>query len=153
MAIRKLVSFTVSLVFLAIACSKQGEGERCTSSNGSLDCEDGLICMAPASADNCEANLVSSSCKPYRCCPQVGNVPSDNRCLGYSVAGPVFGTGGADAGTSEPGGSTSTSAGASSAGGDTTAGGDTSAGGAGGADTTDVSDAGDNGGTTSASTT
>jgi hypothetical protein len=33
---------------LGVACSKQGEGERCDTNSGNLDCESGLICRGEA---------------------------------------------------------------------------------------------------------
>ncbi len=137
MTIPRLVSLTVSIVVLALACSKQGEGERCVLTNGNQDCDDNLTCMEPvaAAADICDPRLANqNNCMPYRCCYPAPQVPTDSRCIGYSTPLPVSTTGGSDAGV---GGSSaagagvggSSSAGTASTGGDTATGGSTGAGG------------------------
>ncbi len=137
MATRKLISL-VSLVLFAVACSKQGEGERCNIINNSQDCEDGLTCLPPSGNDVCETANATYNCKPYRCCPQPqqGQPITDNRCVGYgnSIV-PITGTGGSSAGGSDAGlagssaGGSSSVGGQSSAGGSATTGGETSGGG------------------------
>jgi hypothetical protein len=119
MTIRKLLGFTVSCLVFAAACSKQGEGERCNSSNLSNDCEDGLLCEQPqVTANICDPTSTEEgqyNCVPYRCCPSPGTPPSDSRCLGYSVAAPITSTaggsgsvgGGSTGGSSGSGGTTS----------------------------------------------
>jgi len=147
MSIRRLVSFTLSVAVLAFACSKQGEGDRCTSINDNDVCDDGLTCQGPSGANACGSDKADFNCKPYRCCYPAPQKPTNSRCEGYSTPPPSSGTGGADAGVSfATGGTTSTGNGTTSTGGDgssnggtgATTGGTTSAGGtdATGGDTT-----------------
>jgi len=151
MAIRKLIVLVPVVVF-ALACSKQGEGERCNLTlNISQDCGDNLTCQLPNdSAHACneidpEGDL--PNCLPHRCCPPLGQTTSDSRCIGYSVAAPSTGTGGSSAivngtgGNSSAGGSTSTG-GTSTAGGTVSSGGSTDVGGS----------SSDNGGTSASGT-
>jgi hypothetical protein len=167
MTIRKLVSLTVSIVALAFACSKQGEGERCVSSNLNQDCDDNLTCMKPPGngSDACETPTASRyNCKPNRCC-YAGQIPTDSRCVGYSTPAPVSATGGADAGvggSSAAGASAggSSSASTASTGGETgtggssaTSGGEAATGGSTGAGGSSASGATATGGATSPSST
>jgi len=118
MTIRKFVSLTVSVLFFAVACSRQGQGERCAADNANLsnDCEDGLVCQGPLGAvipcdpnPNSQYKNQQNDCAPWRCCPPAGVAYSDNRCFGYGTPPPVTGTGGSDAGTdTNTGGSQST---------------------------------------------
>ena len=52
-------------LFLAVACTGQGEGQRCQLANGNDDCQDGLVCYA--------ANLITL--------PGGGNSNADICCL------------------------------------------------------------------------
>lgn len=160
MAIRKLISL-VTLVVFAFACSKQGEGDRCASSNGDQDCDDGLTCQAPAGGRNECLNPTSDAidCLPTRCCYPAPQVPTDSRCIGYSVAAPTIATGGSNAAGSSAGGNSSATGGSTSAGGTSAAGGDSSSGGttsAGGSSTiggtTAVGGVSSSGGTSASST-
>ena len=164
MAIRKLVSLTLSVVFLAFACSKQGEGERCTDAKDNV-CEDGLTCTAPPNAAiRCDSlsDKPQFNCQPYRCCPSSPPY-TDSRCASYGST-VTKGTGGADAGASagtggesSTGGSTaqSSSTGGSTAQGSST-GGSTAQGSSTGGSTAQGSSTGGSsstGGTTTATTT
>ncbi len=112
MTIRKFVSLTVSVLFFAIACSRQGQGERCNISNGNNDCDSDLECEVPlGSVTICGVDFTNSQqedCQPYRCCPPAGISASDSRCNGYGTLPPATGTGGSDAGADNTGGSEST---------------------------------------------
>jgi len=63
---------------LAIACSKQGEGERCDPNSGSLDCDTGLICRT---AD--QLSIVGRGVA--LCCPPDDVVPTVNACSAGAV--------------------------------------------------------------------
>jgi hypothetical protein len=60
---------------LAVACSKQAEGERCDTNNGSLDCDDGLICRSEA-----EGQLAIRGRGIALCCPPDDVAPSVDAC-------------------------------------------------------------------------
>jgi hypothetical protein len=106
-----------SLLALATACSKQGEGERCDLNKaGDSDCEDGLQCTRVGSAD--------------RCCPPEGAQISDDRCDRTSNPSGTAGTSG------QTGGGSGGVAGSNTEGGSTPAGGTANGG---------ASDAGDSG--------
>ena len=155
MAIRKLI-LLVPVVVFAFACSKQGEGERCNYFlTVSQDCGDNLECQAPNdSMHSCdEANPTTPSeavdCLPHRCCYPAPQLPTDSRCIGYSVAAPSAGTGGASAIVSGTGGNSS-AGGSTSTGGTSTAGGTVSNGGSTSTDAGGTSS--DNGGTSASGT-
>lgn len=101
MTIRKFVSLAVSVLLFAAACSKQGQGDRCNSSNASNDCEDGLVCQEPLGGvqicDPDPAAPAEYNCQPWRCCPTFGVAPSDARCIGYNT-NPQLLPSGSDAG-------------------------------------------------------
>jgi hypothetical protein len=63
---------------LAIACSKQGEGERCDPNSGSLDCESGLVCRT---AD--QLNIVATGVG--LCCPPDGVQSAVSACQAGAV--------------------------------------------------------------------
>jgi hypothetical protein len=65
---------------LAIACSKQGEGERCDPNSGSPDCETGLICRT---AD--QLSIATGQRGVALCCPPDDVVPSVNACSAGAV--------------------------------------------------------------------
>jgi hypothetical protein len=61
---------------LACACSEQGEGERCDTNNGDLDCQSGLVCRSGESL-----NLVEGEGRGAAlCCPPSGVLPSVDAC-------------------------------------------------------------------------
>jgi hypothetical protein len=60
---------------LAIACSKQGEGERCDPNSEHLDCDTGLICRT---AD--QLSISTGQRGVALCCPPDDVVPSVNAC-------------------------------------------------------------------------
>lgn len=66
-------------VSLAIACSKQGEGERCDPNSGSLDCDTGLICRT---ADQLS---IAAGRGVALCCPPDDVQPSVNACSAGAV--------------------------------------------------------------------
>ncbi len=144
MAIRKLISL-VSLLALSFACSRQGEGERCSRVlNGDQDCETGLTCQS-SNTESCGSPQASPyDCRPDRCCPPVGSSYSDPRCLGYTVPFVTTGTGGADAGANNETGGKSSTAG--------TGGGSSVGTSTGGTSSTDDGGVSDTGGTSAAST-
>jgi len=114
-----------SLLALATACSKQGEGERCDLNKaGDSDCEDGLQCTRVGSAD--------------RCCPPEGAQSSDDRCDRTRNPSGTAGTSG------QTGGGSGGVAGSSDAEGGSTPAGGTVNGGSSGA-SGGASDAGDSG--------
>jgi hypothetical protein len=158
MAIRKLISLVPVVVF-AFACSKQGEGERCNLAlNANQDCGDNLTCQLPNdSAHACNETDPTVpgegfNCLPHRCCYPAPQLPTDDRCIGYSVAAPSAGTGGATAVVSGTGGDSS--AAGASAGGSTSTGGTSTAGGtvSNGGSTDAGGTASDNGGTSASGT-
>jgi len=59
---------------LLLACSRQGEGDRCSTENDDNDCESGLICVPPDLLRGGSDDGVS------RCCNPEGNDVSDGRC-------------------------------------------------------------------------
>ena len=64
--------FTASAL---VGCSKQAEGERCDTNNGSLDCETGLVCRS-ASQLSLPGNTVGFAL----CCPIDGIIPNEDAC-------------------------------------------------------------------------
>lgn len=74
--LQKAPRLLLALVALAavpalFGCSRQQEGERCSSSNGNSDCGDDLVCT----------NLGRQYGKEvYRCCPEAGETSTDARC-------------------------------------------------------------------------
>jgi hypothetical protein len=58
---------------LAFGCSKQGEGERCDTNSGNLDCDTGLICRTPP-----QPTLQSRGVAI--CCPGDGVAPTQDAC-------------------------------------------------------------------------
>jgi hypothetical protein len=63
-AFRSFVTLTLSLT-LALACSKQEEGEVCDFANGNDDCASGLVCKQPADLGRRDEDFA-------RCCPKTG---------------------------------------------------------------------------------
>ena len=70
--VRCAVAAAIAGSFLLLACSRQEEGDRCSTENDDLDCESGLICV-PA------RNLRASDEVP-RCCPPEGEPISNGLC-------------------------------------------------------------------------
>lgn len=95
MTIRRSFAVTVSLLALASACSKQGEGDRCISSS---DCDDGLTCQPPTNTTTTRCDPSSPSagkweswdCQPALCCPS-GQQSSVELCNIYQFGNPVSG--------------------------------------------------------------
>lgn len=85
-----------------LACSKQGEGERCDRSvNEDEDCESGLVCKTKETLNQ----------PTDRCCPPEGVAVRDDRCR--TVSAPTASGGSSSGGaTSSSGGATSSSGGA-----------------------------------------
>ena len=70
----RLLSTLACLALLA-ACGKQGEGERCDTSSGNLDCETGLICR-PGD----QLSIDEQGRGVALCCPPDGVATSVNAC-------------------------------------------------------------------------
>jgi hypothetical protein len=68
---------------LAMACSKQGEGERCDPNSGSLDCDTGLICRT---AD--QLSIATGQRGVALCCPPDDVVPNVNACSAGAMLPP-----------------------------------------------------------------
>lgn len=106
-----------ALLFVPLACAKQGEGERCDLEKaGHSDCDDGLQCLEVVDA-------------VFRCCPPIDAPISDSRCDRSRT--PVSGTGGTagTGGTSALGGSAGDGSETTSSGGTSDAGAASGAGG------------------------
>lgn len=69
---RTILAFGFVAFGLLVACSRQGEGERCSKRNDNNDCEAGLECV--------EAGGLRSQDGVDRCCPREGRPVSDGRC-------------------------------------------------------------------------
>lgn len=89
---------SLAALVLAVACSNQGEGERCEVQNGNEDCGSGLVCV-PANPTNLAGSSASefgytTVNPPYddadRCCPT-------NRASAKHPACTVVGNTGGDA--------------------------------------------------------
>jgi len=66
-----LAGFVLSALSLALACSKQGEGERCdrrATNSGNEDCQSGLVCTP---RENLNGTIIApgESTDEGRCCP------------------------------------------------------------------------------------
>jgi hypothetical protein len=114
--------YLVAAGILLIACSSQGEGERCVSANGNADCASGLVCISAVDLAEYERNKDYPEFVADRCCPVDANgaiQSSDPRCETKSDSTTVkTGTGGAAGATS-----TATTAGAAGSNNDSGAGG------------------------------
>ena len=66
---------------LVCACSEQGEGERCDTNNGHLDCQTGLVCRSGESL-NIEEEVGRGGAL---CCPPDGVPPSVDACRATST--------------------------------------------------------------------
>lgn len=82
---------------MLLACSRQGEGDRCSTENDDNDCESGLICIDWRDLRGGEADRVP------RCCRPDGEGVGDGRCtrlIGGSSSTTSGTTGGGQAGES-----------------------------------------------------
>lgn len=82
--VRHVLALGLLASSLLVACSKQEEGERCSTENDDNDCEGSLICVA---ASDLRGEEVS------RCCPPEGSPVSDGRCTRL-IGGGSGGSGG-----------------------------------------------------------
>jgi len=109
----------VGLISLFVACSQQGEGERCTfNSSGDSDCASGLVCVK-ATALELES---TAKYQADRCCPPGKNAWTDPNCepkAATEVTTSTGGTAGAVGGGTQTGSAGTSSAGAAN---DSTAG-------------------------------
>jgi hypothetical protein len=62
---------------LVCACSEQGEGERCDTNSGSLDCESGLVCR---SREQLNIEIEGEGRGVALCCPPDGVDPTVDAC-------------------------------------------------------------------------
>jgi hypothetical protein len=70
----KTTVWAVSLAAAFLACSKQGEGERCDPNSGNLDCETGLACRSG------EQLNIGFGTGFALCCPPEGVPPTVDAC-------------------------------------------------------------------------
>ncbi len=122
---RSILPFAVVALF--VACSQQGEGERCVRTNGNADCGSGLVCWA--AGDLVEYDT-SKEFAADRCCPADKSTFSDPRCAksskdtnattkpgtGGAASSASVGSAGATAAAQAGGGSSSDGAGGENAG-------------------------------------
>jgi hypothetical protein len=95
----------VAVVAQFVACSSQGEGERCSYANKDADCESGLVCVE---AQKLAEYDVTPDYAADRCCPVDLNSSSDPRCKPSSGSGASGqGTLGGSGGTTGVGGASS----------------------------------------------
>lgn len=73
---------------LLLACSRQGEGDRCSTDNDDNDCESGLICIEWRELRDSQTNHVP------RCCRPDGEGVGDGRCTRLIGGGASTTTGG-----------------------------------------------------------
>jgi len=91
---------SLAALVLLVACSRQEEGDRCSTENDDNDCESGLRCLDWHDLRGGDADHVS------RCCPPEGEPISNERCT------PLIGGGGSGGGNlGGQAGETSTNAG------------------------------------------
>jgi hypothetical protein len=96
MTFRRFLVTVLGALSFAMACSDQGEGERCDTENGNADCEGSLVCTSGIGLRLGDG--VS------RCCPAPNEPINDSRCQpARSVPG---GTGGATGTGGDTGGGT-----------------------------------------------
>lgn len=73
------LAIATALLSTFIACSQQGQGERCLTANGNADCEAGLVCTPKEELRESEGNAAAFAAD--RCCPPIdGPQWSDPRC-------------------------------------------------------------------------
>jgi len=63
------------LIVATLACGQQSEGERCDTRNGSLDCDNGLVCRVGS-----ELSLPGDTTGVGLCCPPDGVEPNVDEC-------------------------------------------------------------------------
>lgn len=68
----------LSTVPTLLGCSRQKEGERCSTTNSNSDCEDSLVCTELRDAENETI---------HRCCPEAGEPYTDARCELDAIVG------------------------------------------------------------------
>ncbi|HEU5076815.1 MAG TPA: hypothetical protein VFU02_21645 [Polyangiaceae bacterium] len=90
---RSALAFALAGFVLLLACSRQGEGDRCSTENDDNDCESGLICIEAR-------DLRGGSDEVPRCCPPDGEAISDGRCTRLIGGGSTTTGGGGQAGES-----------------------------------------------------
>jgi len=100
-AVRRALATSLTALVLLVACSRQEEGDRCSTRNDDNDCESGLVCKAAETLRTGKSDGVA------RCCPPEGNSISNDLCT------PLIGGGGSDGGGNLGGqaGETNTNAG------------------------------------------
>lgn len=107
----------IALVSTLIACSRQGQGDRCLTDNNDADCESGLVCTPKEELRESELNPLYAA---DRCCPPSdGPKYTDSRCEPAGQGTPTRangGSGGTTAGTVDVAGSGSTGTEATTAG-------------------------------------
>jgi type IV secretory pathway TrbL component len=106
-----------SLVVVAVlcACSKQGEGDTCMRSNDNEDCASGLVCIEAERLD--EYDKLGDAYAADRCCPEGRS--SNSHCKRADASVDEGADTGNSVGGSESGGSTGTSGTAGGQGGST----------------------------------
>lgn len=85
---QRALAVALAAVVALLACSRQGEGDRCSTENDNNDCESGLICVAAKDLRSEQNDGVS------RCCRPEGEGVGDGRCT--RLIGGNGGTGGSD---------------------------------------------------------
>ncbi|MGE5789160.1 MAG: hypothetical protein ACM3ZE_31515 [Myxococcales bacterium] len=75
-----LIPYAFVTLLMVAACSRQGEGERCLTSNGDSDCEPGLVCTAASNLREYDPQKPNDYIAD-RCCPDPTEPESpDPRC-------------------------------------------------------------------------
>lgn len=114
MKLTNTLVIATALVSTLIACSQQGQGERCLTANGDADCESGLVCTPK---DELRESLTKAAeYAADRCCPPIdGPRWSDARC---EPRGPrIAAAGGSSNATAGAGGAATTGDDSTSSGG------------------------------------
>ena len=122
--IQRFPLLTLTILVFFFACSKQGEGQHCSTTNGNNDCDDGLECKPPNSGRACETNPDLTTCSPALCCPPRPAHSNVEACNQYEYGVITTTTGGGSSG----GGSGVETGGSSSGGSDTATGGSSTGG-------------------------
>jgi hypothetical protein len=102
----------IAFVTLLVACSQQGEGERCLY--GNADCASGLICIEARYLETEYASKFPAD----RCCPSDERASSDSRCQRKNESADTTGTAGAAGATGNVAGAAGGGMSAAGAGGD-----------------------------------
>ncbi|HEY6726429.1 MAG TPA: hypothetical protein VI197_20475 [Polyangiaceae bacterium] len=87
---QRVLAIAIAGFVTLLACSRQGEGDRCSTENDDNDCESGLICI---DADDLRANDGVP-----RCCRPDGEGVGDGRCTRLIGGGSGGTDGGGNAG-------------------------------------------------------